>query len=88
MGGVLERYRRLADSGRVELSVTPYAHPILPLLQDVQSAREAWPEIQLPLLERYFGGEERARWHVERGIETFEKAFGRRPEGVGQQRAG
>ncbi|ABI56313.1 glycoside hydrolase family 57 protein [Alkalilimnicola ehrlichii MLHE-1] len=81
MGGVLERYRRLADSGRVELSVTPYAHPILPLLQDVQSAREAWPEIQLPLLERYFGGEERARWHVERGIETFEKAFGRRPEG-------
>ena len=81
MGGVLERYRRLAESGRVELSVTPYAHPILPLLQELQSASEAWPEIELPLLERYPGGEERACWHVERGIEVFERVFGRRPEG-------
>ena len=36
---ILPRYRKLAESGRVELSVTPWSHPILPLLMDFSSAR-------------------------------------------------
>ncbi|OGI47042.1 MAG: glycoside hydrolase [Candidatus Muproteobacteria bacterium RIFCSPHIGHO2_01_FULL_65_16] len=78
---ILPRYARLAGSGRVELSVTPYAHPIIPLLLDFHSAREAAPHASLPLLERYPGGEERARWHIQRGIETFRKHFGHTPAG-------
>lgn len=78
---VLPRYRKLAEAGRVELSVTPYAHPILPLLLDIRSAREAMPEAPLPELKAYPGGLERARRHVEEGIETFETHFGFRPSG-------
>ncbi len=81
LSGVIERYRRLVERGQVELSVTPYAHPILPLLLDFASAREATPDVKLPLLAHYPGGEERARWHVERGIEVFEAHFGFRPAG-------
>lgn len=78
---VVPRYRRLAEANRIELSVTPYAHPIVPLLLDIQSAREAIPELSLPLLEKYPGGEERARWHVREGIRVFEQHFGMRPRG-------
>ncbi|TAN47014.1 MAG: glycoside hydrolase [Methylococcaceae bacterium] len=81
LGTVLSRYRVLAERGQVELSVTPYAHPILPLLLDIQSAREAMPEVPLPLLERYPGGEERARWHIQRGLEVFKRHFGFIPQG-------
>lgn len=81
VGGVLERYRRLAQAGKVELAVSPYAHPILPLLLDLHSAREAMPKVTLPAVERYPGGEDRAREHVRRGLEVFEKTFGFRPRG-------
>ncbi len=78
---LIPRYRRLADQGRVELSFSPYAHPILPLLLDIRSARESVPESPLPELHAYPGGEERARWHLRRGMATFERHFGRRPTG-------
>ncbi|SFD01802.1 Alpha-amylase/alpha-mannosidase, GH57 family [Thiohalospira halophila DSM 15071] len=79
--GVIPRYRALAEEGRVELSVTPYAHPILPLLQDLTSVQEAWPDAPMPTATHYPGGAERARWHIQRGLEVFEAAFGFRPAG-------
>jgi alpha-amylase/alpha-mannosidase (GH57 family) len=79
--GIVPRYRRLAERGQVELSVTPYAHPILPLLLDFQSARDAQPDAALPLLPAYPDGAARARWHVREGIATFERHFGFRPAG-------
>lgn len=81
IAGIVPRYRRLAADGQVELSVTPYAHPILPLLIDFAAAREAMPEARLPLAERYPGGEERARWHIREGIAVFERHFGFKPVG-------
>lgn len=75
------RYTRLAKKGQAELSVTPYAHPIIPLLIDIESAKEALPDIQMPELEAYPGGEARSRWHIRKGIEVFEKHFGFRPKG-------
>ncbi|HEX2239089.1 MAG TPA: hypothetical protein VHJ19_12370 [Gammaproteobacteria bacterium] len=50
MASIIDRYRRLAERGRVELSVTPYAHPIVPLLLSIESAREAQPNVFLPEL--------------------------------------
>jgi alpha-amylase/alpha-mannosidase (GH57 family) len=46
------------------LAVSPYAHPIVPLLLDPESAREVMPEIVMPQLSDCSGGEERARWHL------------------------
>jgi alpha-amylase/alpha-mannosidase (GH57 family) len=78
---VVGRYQRMAQAGQLELSVTPYAHPILPLLLDFGSARDAMPDVTLPLLAQYPGGEERARWHIREGIATFERHFGFKPTG-------
>ncbi len=79
--GIVPRYKALAASGRVELTVSPYAHPIVPLLLDLQSTRDAMPDAVLPAADHYPGGEARARWHVRKGIEVFEKHFGHRPAG-------
>ncbi len=81
LASIVPRYRALAHRGQVELSVTPYAHPILPLLLDIDAAREALPTIELPELQRYRGGLERARWHIRTGLEVFERYFGLRPRG-------
>jgi alpha-amylase/alpha-mannosidase (GH57 family) len=78
---LLPRYRALAEQGRVELAMSPHSHPILPLLLDFNAAREAMPEVELPELKGYPGGEARVRWHIRKGIEIFEKHFGTRPRG-------
>ena len=81
LSGVIGRYRRLAEAGRIELSMTPYAHPIVPLLIDFETARESLPDAPLPELDQYPDGRERAEWHIEKGLEVFEQFFGFRPQG-------
>ncbi len=81
IASVVPRYRALAERGQVELSVTPYGHPILPLLLDFRAAREAAPDCPLPLHPRYAGGAERSKWHIEEGMKVFMRAFGVKPEG-------
>jgi alpha-amylase/alpha-mannosidase (GH57 family) len=81
VSSVVPRYRRLAERGQCELSVTPYGHPIVPLLLDFGSARDAVPSMVLPQHPNYPGGAERAAWHVQEGIRVFTRAFGMRPTG-------
>lgn len=81
IAGIRQRYRRLAESGRVELAMSPYAHPMVPLLLDFQAAREAQPDVLLPGLSQYPGGEARVRWHFARGLQVFQDYFGIRPAG-------
>jgi alpha-amylase/alpha-mannosidase (GH57 family) len=75
------RYRNLAKNGQIELSVTPYAHPIMPLMLDINSTHQAMPDAPLPELEAYPGGEQRVKWHLDQGIATFERFFGFKPRG-------
>jgi alpha-amylase/alpha-mannosidase (GH57 family) len=76
LASVIERYRRLAARGQVELSVSPYAHPILPLLLDFECARQSNPDLALPHCGPYPGGASRALWHVQKAQETFRRFFG------------
>lgn len=80
MADIPQRYRKLAEAGKIELSTTPYAHPILPLLLDFRTALETVPDARLPE-ENYPGGEERARDHIERAIAAHEHTFGHKPRG-------
>jgi alpha-amylase/alpha-mannosidase (GH57 family) len=81
LAGLVPRYRRLMGTGQVELSVTPWGHPIVPLLLDFNAAREQMPDAPLPRDAEYPDGEGRARWHVARAIQEFTRAFGVRPRG-------
>ncbi len=79
-GRILPLYRRLYEHGQVELSVSPYYHPILPLLCDSGAVREALPSCTLP--KNPFAYPEDARHQVRKAIERFREAFGRGPTGM------
>ena len=79
---LIPRYRALAEAGRIELSSTPYTHPIAPLLIDFQSAREAWPEVMLPRAHHYPGGAGRVAVHILSAIESHARRFGSPPAGL------
>jgi alpha-amylase/alpha-mannosidase (GH57 family) len=78
---VVPRYRHLAESGQMEISVTPDKHPILPLMLDFRSTLDAMPDAPLPECNQYPGGKERAKIHLEKGLRTFERHFGFQPVG-------
>lgn len=77
---ILPRYRALSDAGKVELSVTPHSHPIMPLLLDFEVARQAMPGCVLPS-GQYPGGEVRCDWHLAEAQHLFAEVFGRKPRG-------
>jgi len=81
LAGLVPRYRKLAQSGQVELSFTPYSHPIVPLLLDFGVARESQPDLPLPESTYYPGGEARARQQIQEGQTVFARYFGFRPTG-------
>lgn len=81
LASVLPRFRQLAEQGRCELAVSPYSHPILPLLFDFAAARESEPHAPRPHHVAYPGGAERVRWHLERARREFERVFGFAPRG-------
>src|SRR6202162_5340656 len=80
MAKVIPKYRELADRGQVELTFSPYYHPILPLLSHVDSARIANSQIQLP--EHHFSHREDAERQISLGMGLFERLLGRRPTGM------
>jgi alpha-amylase/alpha-mannosidase (GH57 family) len=81
IASVIPRYKALHERGQVELSMTPYAHPIMPLLLDMHSARDALPDSPLPGFDQYPGGEERLHWQMRQGMEVFKRCFGFTPAG-------
>jgi alpha-amylase/alpha-mannosidase (GH57 family) len=77
---VVPRHRKLADSGQIELTTTPYYHPIIPLLLDKRLAREAMPDVALPSFRD--GYPEDAEVHVRRAVESHRARFGESPRGM------
>jgi alpha-amylase/alpha-mannosidase (GH57 family) len=79
---VVADFRRLEEAGRVELSTTPYFHPLGPLLVDLGCARQARPDLPLPQAPLYPGGAERLDWHIAAALAEHARRFGRTPTGL------
>lgn len=73
-------YTDLAASGRIEMSTSPYYHPLMPLLVTSASALEADPGVALPGVR--FAAPEEAERQLDLAIEAFEGLFGSRPAGM------
>ncbi|SNB47714.1 glycoside hydrolase family 57 protein [Geobacter sp. DSM 9736] len=80
LSDIIPLYRKLHETGKAELSVTPYFHPILPLLCDMKAAHTAMPRANLPASR--FRHPEDARSQVEQGIAYFRELFGFTPQGM------
>jgi alpha-amylase/alpha-mannosidase (GH57 family) len=78
--GVLPAYRAAAASGSVELSATPYYHPILPLLCDTDAGRVSSPGLPLP--SERFRRPNDAEEQISRALDSHQRTFGVRPMGM------
>ncbi|OGF04420.1 MAG: hypothetical protein A2509_11975 [Candidatus Edwardsbacteria bacterium RIFOXYD12_FULL_50_11] len=79
LASIIPLYKQAWDSGQLEISTTPYYHPILPLLCDSNIARESMPGAPLPPA---FVFPEDALAQITQGLDYLEKIFGRRPAGM------
>jgi len=76
---VLPLYRELAARGQVELSSSPFYHPIVPLVFDTEHARRALPQAALP---PPFSHPADADAQIARGADAHARVFGQRPRGM------
>ncbi|HUB80491.1 MAG TPA: glycoside hydrolase family 57 protein [Bryobacteraceae bacterium] len=79
IGHVLPEYRKLASAGRIEISTTPYYHPILPLLCDSKIAGVSHPGVPLPPRFHY---PQDARRQLAMARESIAQYFGAAPAGL------
>ena len=79
-GLVVGKHKELQDRGQIEVTTTPFYHPILPLLCDSNIASEAIPSLTLP--KKTFRHPEDAKAQVQKAVEFYTKRFGRSPRGM------
>ena len=79
MAKVLPVYKEFASRGQIEISATPYYHPILPLLCDSDIASVSHHGVPLPQRFRY---PEDARHQLVKAREYMETTFGIAPVGL------
>lgn len=79
-GKIVEKHKEAQDRGQIEVSITPFYHPILPLLCDTDVAHESTPNMILP--SKRFVHPEDAGWHVNNAVSFYEERFGKKPNGM------
>jgi alpha-amylase/alpha-mannosidase (GH57 family) len=80
LGKVLPAYGAAAKKGSIEISSSPFYHPILPLVCDTSVGAISSPGLALP--QNRFRHPEDAREQLVRGLDLHERMFGIRPKGV------
>jgi alpha-amylase/alpha-mannosidase (GH57 family) len=77
---VIPIHRQLQEAGQIEITMTPFAHPILPLLVSTDLALQALPDLELPGARFAYGQDAVAQ--IELGVELYEDHFGVAPRGM------
>ncbi len=80
VGDVIAIHKRLWDEGLIEVTTTPLAHPILPLIGDTDQALAGDPSAIMPA--NRFREVTDAVDQVAMGLDEAERILGRRPSGM------
>lgn len=75
---IIPTYKKFSDEGRIEITTSPYYHPILPILLDIKSIKKS-SENDLPTNLKM---ELDARMQTEMALDRMENIFGKRPRGI------
>jgi alpha-amylase/alpha-mannosidase (GH57 family) len=77
---VLPAYAAAGKRGAIEISTSPFYHPILPLICDTNLGAVSHSGLTLPA--NSFSHAEDAREQIDRGLALHEQVFGARPKGM------
>ena len=78
--GIIPAYNKFIDKGQVELTLSPYYHPILPLLYNTNTAKEANSKTVLP--KERFSFPQDAKAQIELAVKFFKDRFGNKVSGM------
>ncbi len=77
---IIPTYKRMLDAGQIELTLSPYYHPILPLLYSTNLGKEANPKTVLPNLQ--FKYPQDAKAQIDTAVAFYKDRFGLAPAGM------
>lgn len=80
VGRIVPLYKSLQEQGAIEVSATPFYHPILPVLIDPRCAKEAMPDVSMPSIGTDF--RDHAEKHVSSAVDYYKDIFGHAPAGM------
>lgn len=77
---IIPKHKEVQERGQIEVSFSPFYHPILPLLIDTDLAREAMPRVNLP--KNHFAHPEDAESQIQKSMDLYRELFGRELRGM------
>ncbi len=80
MKQIVPYYRLKQEEGQIEVTTTPYYHPILPLLIDTNAARLPDPNVVLP--QKLFFHRDDAVHQVKAGLDLYSRTMGQKARGM------
>lgn len=76
---IIPKYKEAMEKGQIEITTSPYYHPILPILTDIKSSQKELSAIDESLND--FDMTEDARIQINSALDRVEEIFGKRPQG-------
>ena len=77
---IIPLYKKLQEQKKIEISSSPFYHPILPLIYDTEIMRKTKTNLSYPDIR--FNYPEDAEKQIERGIKFYKEIFERYPSGI------
>lgn len=77
---IIPQHKKMQDAGQLEVTTTPYTHPILPLLADTDAGRVAVPNMALP--NQRFQWESDIPLHLTKAWDMYRERMGCEPRGL------
>lgn len=80
IGQILPAYKKLQEEGRIEVSTSPFYHPILPILLNPECAKVSLPHSLLPSLSADLKRD--AEQQVKKAVSLYKEVFQKSPKGI------
>lgn len=80
MRKIIPLYKELQEKEQIEITFSPFFHPILPLLYDTNTAKVSTPDLSLPSFPFHYPQD--AEEQIKLGIDFYKKHFNRYPKGM------
>lgn len=77
---IIPTYKEFLEKGRIEITTSPYYHPVIPILLDVKSAQKNLSTVDSTLVDLRM--EKDAKIQTELALDRIEELFGKRPKGI------
>lgn len=77
---IIPTYKKLMEEGKIELTTSPYYHPILPILLDINSAQKNLSTVDSSMPDLNMADD--AKLQTEMALDRMEELFGKRPAGI------